>query len=377
VHWRPALGRVYRLDPVLAVLPGDQVIVIPRLTDSVPSWQRAGRRTNLALLGLLTLAIGTGVLAFAVGTPLPSALVAYAHGAAGLGLLLLIPWKAVIAQRGWRRQTAHRWARRALGIALTAVVLGTILSGVLETWGGYRDYFGVTANQVHVGLALVGVPLLLAHLIRHRPRPRRVDLSRRLALRTGSLAVGSAAAYVAFEAAGRVLNLPAGPATATGSTEAGTDAPDQMPIVTWLLDPVPEVAASWQLEIVAAGRTKRWALSELTAFGDTVRATLDCTGGWYATQDWTGVRLDRLIPPGAVGSLRITSVTGYDRLLPASQASKLWLATDVGGQPLSPGHGAPVRLVAPGRRGFWWVKWVARVELVDLPWWLQSPFPTQ
>jgi DMSO/TMAO reductase YedYZ molybdopterin-dependent catalytic subunit len=36
-----------------------------------------------------------------------------------------------------------------------------------------------------------------------------------------------------------------------------------------------------------------------------------------------------------------------------------------------------VRLVAPGRRGFWWVKWVTRVEVVDAPWWLQSPFPLQ
>ncbi len=39
------------------------------------------------------------------------------------------------------------------------------------------------------------------------------------------------------------------------------------------------------------------------------------------------------------------------------------LATRVGGEPLSHGHGAPVRLVAPGRRGFQWVKWVTRLEL--------------
>jgi hypothetical protein len=29
--------------------------------------------------------------------------------------------------------------------------------------------------------------------------------------------------------------------------------------------------------------------------GDAVRAVLDCTGGWYAAQDWRGVRLDRLL----------------------------------------------------------------------------------
>src|SRR5207237_1013053 len=103
--------------------------------------------------------------------------------------------------------------------------------------------------------------------------------------------------------------------------------------------------------------------------------TLDCTGGWYATQDWTGVRLDRLVR--TTGSIRITSATGYTRMLPASDAHQFLLATHAGGRPLSTGHGAPLRLVAPGKRGFWWVKWVSRVEVVDTPWWLQPPFPTQ
>jgi DMSO/TMAO reductase YedYZ molybdopterin-dependent catalytic subunit len=39
----------------------------------------------------------------------------------------------------------------------------------------------------------------------------------------------------------------------------------------------------------------------------------------------------------------------------------------VGGEPISHGHGAPVRLVAPGRRGFQWVKWVVRLEVRDTP----------
>ncbi|TMD59944.1 MAG: sulfite oxidase, partial [Chloroflexi bacterium] len=43
-------------------------------------------------------------------------------------------------------------------------------------------------------------------------------------------------------------------------------------------------------------------------------------------------------------------------------ANGMLLATHLGGETLSPAHGYPVRLVAPGRRGFQWVKWVSRIE---------------
>ena len=48
----------------------------------------------------------------------------------------------------------------------------------------------------------------------------------------------------------------------------------------------------------------------------------------------------------------------------AGGAALLWLADE-----------RAARLVAPGRRGFWWVKWVVSVELDPTPWWRQPPFP--
>ena len=108
-----------------------------------------------------------------------------------------------------------------------------------------------------------------------------------------------------------------------------------------------------------------------------MRATLDCTSGWYSHQDWTGVPLGTLLHRGpGTQSLYVHSVTGYWVRFPIHDLDRLLLATQMGGAPLSANHGFPVRLVAPGRRGYWWVKWVDRVEVQTTPSWWQPPFPT-
>jgi DMSO/TMAO reductase YedYZ molybdopterin-dependent catalytic subunit len=78
---------------------------------------------------------------------------------------------------------------------------------------------------------------------------------------------------------------------------------------------------------------------------------------------------------GDARSVRVHSVTGYWIRFPVGDLDRLLLATAVVGAPLSAGHGFPARLVAPGRRGFWWVKWVDRIELEPTPAWWQPPFP--
>ena len=121
-------------------------------------------------------------------------------------------------------------------------------------------------------------------------------------------------------------------------------------------------------QVIVAGRPVP--VTALDARATVVTARLDCTSGWYAEADWSGVRLTELIAAdelGAATSLVVTSVTGYRRIFPIADAGRLWLATRCQGRLLDAGHGAPVRLVAPGRRGFWWVKWVASVELSERP----------
>ncbi len=90
----------------------------------------------------------------------------------------------------------------------------------------------------------------------------------------------------------------------------------------------------------------------------------------------TASRSGRLLPHrDGARSLLVHAVTGYWVRFPVEEVDELLLATAVGGIPLTPAHGYPVRLVAPGRRGYWWVKWVDRIELSPDPSWWQPPFP--
>jgi DMSO/TMAO reductase YedYZ molybdopterin-dependent catalytic subunit len=339
----------------------------------VRTLRRAGRSTNLALLLLLVLALASGVSAFAAGAPGPARVTAVAHGVVGLAVVGLVPWKSVVARRGWRR---HR-PGRGLGLVLATAVGVVLASGLAHSQAGVRQVVFLSPMQLHVGAAVVVLAVLLAHLKVHPTRPRRTDVTRRAVLGGLGLAASAGAVYAALEGVAVVLRLPGASRRQTGSYQLGSDTPTAMPVTQWFTDTVPSLDASaWRVRLSAGNASLEISPADLAGV-DSVRATLDCTNGWYAEQTWAGTRLDRLLPASPRGSIVVTSVTGYRRRLPAPDASRLLLATHVAGAPLSAGHGAPVRLVAPGRRGFWWVKWVAAVELSDEPWWLQSPFPLQ
>jgi hypothetical protein len=335
----------------------------------VGSRLRAGRGTNLALLVLLVGALVTGGLAFATGGGWAFWAVA-AHGAVGLALVLLAPWKSAISARGLRRARPGTPA----SVLLAVLIVLAVASGIAHAVGVWT---GVLAMQVHVGAALLSIPLAIWHVVARPVRPRPSDLSRRSLLRAGAIAGGGIVAFGAVEGLVRATGLPGSERRATGSYERGSFDPAAMPVTQWLDDRPPEIdTADWRLVVRTPGRASTLSYDELAAFSDRVRATIDCTGGWYATQDWTGVRLDRLLDvDDGVRSFVVVSATGYGRRFPIADASSMVLATRAGGRPLSVGHGFPARLIAPGRRGFWWVKWVERIETSATPWWWQSPFP--
>ena len=329
-----------------------------------------GRRTNLALLGLLVAAFLTGWIAFSFSS-WPSRVSLVVHGVAGLAIIGLLPWKSMLSRRAvLRRGGAGLW----LGGVLALLLLVSLVFGLFHS-GGLPDLWttpvltavpvlrDLTAIDLHVGAAIAVVPFAVWHVVVRPVRARRVDLSKRALLRLGLL-VGASAMGIAL--------LPAGKRALTGSYRL-----DSLPATSWMFDAAPQTRLeSWSL---LAG-TRGWTYPELASFGDRVTAVIDCTGGWYSEQEWEGVFLSRLLPPSQLAgalSVSVRSATGYPRRFDLADLPRLLLATRVGGAQLAPGNGHPVRLVAPGMRGFWWVKWVVELRPEPVPWWFQSPYPLQ
>jgi hypothetical protein len=332
-----------------------------------------GRRTNLGLLGALVVAFATGWTAFAAGTGWGRPVVVI-HGIAGLTVVALAPWKSVIARRGLRKKRKGKPS----SLVLAVLVVVSLAAGIAHSLADARAVGGLTVMQVHVGAAVAAVPFAIVHLVRRPTAVRRTDVSRRNLLRGLGVLGGGALIYGALEGLSGLLALPGSARRFTGSHERGSHDPERMPVTQWLNDSVPSInAAGWRLQVRSGGNVRHWSLDELVQHEGPLTATLDCTGGWYSEQDWSAVPLRVVLSSVEGRSVMVRSTTGYSRRFPRRDVDHLFLATSAAGAPLSPGHGYLIRLVAPGRRGFWWVKWVDLVQVDNQPWWLQLPFPAE
>ena len=323
---------------------------------------------NLLLAVLVTLCLVTGLLSWAMGTGWVR-IVTVVHAICGLGLVVLAPAKMKRSVRvGMRRRRVTRW----LSLVFAVMVVATVVLGFLHATG---LWFGVgywSALWTHLLLAFALIPLLVWHVTSRPVRPRATDLDRRALVSGGAVLGVSALAYGTQELVVGVSGLAGSDRRFTGSHEIASFEPAAMPSVSWVDDKAPSTPADeWSLSILDRPAD----LDELRRAARPVVAALDCTGGWYSEQSWDCVPLADLLEGESARSICVVSTTGYQRLYPFGDAGHLHLATGYGDEPLRRRHGAPVRLVASGRRGPWWVKWVERVELTDRPWWLQFPFP--
>ena len=325
------------------------------MTPRGPDWSLA------ALVALLAV---TGGLTALAGSP-GAGWVFAAHGAGGFALAGVLVFKL----RRVRRRLGRPGRARA-GLLALVLVAATLASGWAWSSGAGLRGLGYNLLNLHVVLGMALALGVLGHALLRARRPRRADVAdRRQFLTAAAVAGGSLLAWQVQRPLQRALGWRGAERRFTGSYAVADGEGNTFPETSWVADRPRAIARGYRLAV--AGEVEREL--ELTAAeldrGDSLRATLDCTGGFYAEREWQGMSLAALLERAGArgGHVRVISHTGYRWSFSAAHARRCLLATHVGGEPLSHGHGAPVRLVAPGRRGFQWVKWITRIEVHDGP----------
>ena len=167
--------------------------------------------------------------------------------------------------------------------------------------------------------------------------PRRVKRSdftnRRAALRLIAVGLGGLVLWQGASAAAPVAGQRP---RFTGSREEASGRGNAHPVTQWLFDSRQRIDADeWTLTIHGAvDRPFTLGYSDLNSIANHgTTATLDCTGGWYTVQDWSGVRLSDLLNRVRTAkdaeSVVIESATGFNRRFPIAEAERLLLATHI------------------------------------------------
>jgi len=339
-----------------------------RLRGALDRLEPPPRAVDWSLFAFVAAEVITGLVSFTVGVPEGWPLF-WLHRALGVGIVALLAWKLA---RVRRRLTDPRLWRRSTALSILTLVaaLGALSTGVVWVFGLDVRISYWTLLSVHVGFGLALLPLVAAHAATRFRLPRRVDFERRrTAVRYTVLLAAGAATYRLQQGVNDLLDTAGADRRFTGSQPREGDGNGAFPVTSWVADdPDPIDRDAYRLRVDGLVSEPVELRADELAAGHETAALLDCTSGWYTVQEWGGIRVGDLL--AAAGELdddaayvRFTSVTGYRWSLPLAEAEDALLATRVGGERLSHGHGAPARLVAPDRRGFQWVKWVTRVEV--------------
>ena len=295
---------------------------------------------NIALVVLFAFELVTGYLGLTHNNPEWIAAM-HIHRITGFAILALFIWKSRNILGSFR--TRQNWKLHLeTMLASTVLLVGLlIVIGLGLAWSHFGPYsfLGFSGTTIHLNLALLLLPLLIWHSLRHKISFRmRYVADRRNVLRLGGLAVAGLALWQVTD---RLNILAGGPVAERRFTGSHPENGPDFPVTMWLDDRTQHIdAAQWRLRVNGhVDNPYELTYEELDAWRTPLTATLDCTGGWYTTREWRGAPITELlarasVKPGA-GSITIRSRTGYYRRYSMDEAGRAMLASRVDGEPLS------------------------------------------
>lgn len=304
-----------------------------------------------------------------------------AAGTAAVPLLLVKLW--VVYPKLFARSPRERRAvllhvlERLSIAALVASAIFQLATGLANAAQWYP--WGFTFRETHYAVGWVAVGALVVHVavklpiireaLARRLPPTQSGVTRRSLLRMTWLAAG--VAVLATAAAG----VPGVRRISVLAVRSG-DGPGGVPINKSAAAAGVSALATdpgFALSVVAPGREVRLSRADLEALPQaSAELPIACVEGWSASGTWSGVRVrDLLALVGApartavvVRSLQPRGAWRESRLPAEVVADPLTLlALDLAGEPLSPDHGYPCRIIAPNRPGVLQTKWVSRLEV--------------
>ena len=101
--------------------------------------------------------------------------------------------------------------------------------------------------------------------------------------------------------------------------------------------------------------------------------TLNCVEGWRVTILWDGVRVADLLDEAGVEpaaqTVRFYAYDGYSTSFPLGyiRDNGIMMAYAMNNVTMPPERGYPFQLVAEGKWGYKWIKWITRVEVSTSP----------
>jgi DMSO/TMAO reductase YedYZ molybdopterin-dependent catalytic subunit len=153
-----------------------------------------------------------------------------------------------------------------------------------------------------------------------------------------------------------------------------SDIPDPLGFRLMWYNPVPPVdVAKWRLRIFGlVEKPVEMTVADLAKLPHTEQnSRMKCVQCWSSRTSWGGFRFGELIervkPLKTAKAIRIDCAdTWYEYMTLTEMANpRVLLATSMAGKPLTPGHGAPLRLLDPSKYGYKSAKLITSIQFVS------------